>query len=282
MSIPQTRPFLFKVEFAVDSYDFYVTDFEHFWSESLKRKDVIRRAFDIDTSIDPSEGSEQMKLFFHHLSNTLEGKLDTSISIENAPGNYVHLVATAKLPSQLPPLVWKFTPHASSHSSLADEILFPILQYVVLLKDRASSLIGQMKDKDRVISKLLNKLESSGIELTAVFPNVPLKGSKGSTKEATLKAVKGLRAFDENLWRDSNRSEEGPVSSLEDILDAALPFEGSSRRSVHLDDRQIPNHSTKVISEPAPDFPKVTIKEDKSVANDNLFQVRLPFLVRAS
>ena len=271
--VPQSRPLLYKAKFALDSYQLCITDLEHIWIEGLARRDVIRKALDLYTSIDPSEGSEQLRLLLQHLSNILEGKPGTSLSVETTSDDCMHIVATAELPGSLPLLTWNFSPRISSQASLTDEFVRPTLQSIVHLKSQTSSLMGELKDKDRVIRKLLIKLESSGIELTSIFPNVQPRGSKASTQEAILKAVRGLGEFNENSWRES--LSQDVVSSLEEILDAALPYEGSSSPRSKLASRHAPNDSTKIASKPVQDTPpSIAMEKNEPVTKDSLLQVR--------
>ena len=55
-------PLLSRSSFQTQSYDIFVTDLTSVWSESLDRRQIIRRALNEDTSIDPSQDSTQLKI----------------------------------------------------------------------------------------------------------------------------------------------------------------------------------------------------------------------------
>ncbi|KAL8907785.1 MAG: hypothetical protein Q9207_001188 [Kuettlingeria erythrocarpa] len=76
-----------------------------------------------------------------------------------------------------------------------------------------SSDIGEiLQDKDHVISKFTDKLQSEGLELEQVFPSAILSKSsrKAVSEEDIGKTVKGLAPFDEKLWR-RQFTEDGDV-----------------------------------------------------------------------
>ena len=197
-------PLLFKSETTATEYTVYVTDLVRLWTESLKRKDIIKRALELDTSIDPSEGTDQLVLLLHKLSDALDGQNGTSLSLAEEPDGQMALEATASLPSPLPPLVWPFHLRPAAQELLSSELVVPCLRDLLHSKNQVSSLLTQLKEKDHVISRLVDKLRSAGIELSAIFPSAQIhKGSKASAEDLVVNSVKGLREFDENAWRDT-------------------------------------------------------------------------------
>ena len=198
-------PLLFKLELGAASYTLYLTDMVHCWSESLNRKQIVKRALDLDTSIDPSEGTSQMKLLLSKLQDALEGQTGSSMLIGENSEDLLVLEATASLPSSLPPLIWPFSSRLMPQESLTAEFIVPCLGTLFHLQTQVSSLITQLKEKDHVIGRLLGKLRSAGLELNTVFPSVPApsKRSKGLSDTAMMNSVKGLKEFDEEAWRAS-------------------------------------------------------------------------------
>ena len=274
LSNSSTKVLLYKIHFTSDSYAFQVTDLNHLWIESLSRKELVRRALTDDISIDLSDGSEQQRrLLFQHLSSALTGKPDTKLEIEKTTSDAVHILATTKLPGNLPPLEWKLTPCASTQATLAHEFVLPALQSIVQLKHQSASLIEQLREKDRVISKLISKLNTSGIELATAFSNTQFKGSRTSSREAIAKAVKGLGEFDESKWRVANSSQEASDQSLERLLDVVLPFEAPSVSYFQTVIEHEPRNSPKVSSEAAQKAGQTSPKQEPSITNDNLSQV---------
>ena len=228
LSDPHSRIFLYKFNFTSDNYNLQITDLNQLWVEPLDRKDIIKRALVDDISIDASENVEQRRLLFQYISSALEGSPDTNIEIEEFSSDSVHLIATAKLPGNLPSLKWKLTPCISTQVSLANSFVVPALQHIMHLTNQTASLIEHLREKDRVISKLLSKLETSGIDLAVAFPNVQFKGSGTSSREAISKILKGLGEFDESKWRAAISSQEASNQSVETVLDAVLPLDGPS------------------------------------------------------
>jgi hypothetical protein len=62
--------------------------------------------------------------------------------------------------------------------------------------------LERLKEKDWALRKLFDKLESSGVDLSVVFPTVAGQrhGRKGSTFTHAAKVIKGVAPFDEESW----------------------------------------------------------------------------------
>ena len=197
-------PLLVRFETGTTGYSIYLTDLIHIWSEKLERKDIVRRALDLDASIDPSEGGDQLKLLLQNLQEAVDGRPHTSLSLNEAADDGLLLQVTASLPFPLPPLVWPFRLRSASPELFSYELVLPCLSNIVQTKNQVSSLLTQLKEKDQVISRLLDKLQSAGIELNIIFPNIPLQRiPKSNMREVVIKSVKGLSEFDEEKWRAS-------------------------------------------------------------------------------
>jgi hypothetical protein len=79
------------------------------------------------------------------------------------------------------------------------------------LHQQIEQLVRELHDKDRVISKICDRLETSGNDLTTVFPgvsNVKTSRKKGQ-REQLAKHVKGLADFDERGWKAQRVFMEG-------------------------------------------------------------------------
>ncbi|MCJ1251327.1 hypothetical protein MMC30_008559 [Trapelia coarctata] len=205
-SVSNLSLLLFKLNISASAYTIYLTDLTHIWTESLDRKRIIRRAFDENASIDPSEGPDQFKLLLDHIQGALEARTDTSLEIQlpKAAADTLTLNLKAKLPSPLDPLIWPVFLTRAPEGSFFDEFLFPGLRSLGSARSEVVSLISYIKEKDKVIAKLADKLEATGIELCTVFPSAaPSKRSKTATREFVMNSVKGLRGFDEDRWRET-------------------------------------------------------------------------------
>jgi hypothetical protein len=196
-----TPPLLIKHAFSNSDYTIYITDLTYIWSESLPRKAIIKRALEIDTSIDPSEDSDQLKLLLRTIQSVLDGEAETTYKLErseNEKAKALKLALFAKLPAPFQPLEWVIHLLPSPQSSLARELLYPNLQAVSRYRVETQYLVKLIKEKDHVITRLVDKLQASGIELSTVFPSAgPVKGSKGAIREMLIRSVPGLAEFDE-------------------------------------------------------------------------------------
>jgi len=208
-------PLLFKLNVSASAYAIYLTDLTHIWTESLDRKQIIRRAFDENASIDPSEGPDQFRLLLHNIQRALGARPQTTLDIQlpKAAADTLTLNVTAKLPTPLAPLIWPIRPARAPEGSFFDEFLYPCLTSLGNARSEVLSLLNLLKEKDRVIARLTDKLEVTGIDLSTVFPNAaPSKRSKATTRDVVVNAVKGLRAFDEDKWRETVAT--GPKKDL--------------------------------------------------------------------
>lgn len=227
-------PYLFKLNVSASAYAIYLTDLTHIWTESLDRKQIIRRAFDENASIDPSEGPDQFRLLLYNIQGALEARAKTSLEIRlpKAAADTLTLNVTAKLPTPLAPLIWPIRPARAPEDTFFDEFLYPCLTSLGNARSEVLSLLNLLKEKDRVIARLTDKVEVTGIDLSTVFPNAaPSKRSKAAARDVVVNAVKGLRAFDEDKWRDTIAA--GPKKDLKtlcgelfsDVTPAIGPFD---------------------------------------------------------
>ncbi|KAI9717871.1 MAG: hypothetical protein M1812_004398 [Candelaria pacifica] len=212
---------LVKCQFGSSDYTIYLTDLTYVWSETLDRRQIIRRALNDDTSIDPSEDAGQLKILLRKIEDALRGEQQTSLQLRYAgKGKALLLSAVAPLPAPLHPLIWTMHLEPSSQEAVTSELVVPSLIVQLTQGSQISSLLGQIKEKDHVIGRLLDKLESSGVELSSVFPGTAgLKsGKKGSGREAAAKYVKGLGVFD---FKEAAYSKPN-LSSQQDLVQEAF------------------------------------------------------------
>ena len=292
-----SSPLLFVMDLGAANYTLRITDMVHCWCESLNRKEIVRKALDLDTSIDPSEDASQMKLFLGKLQAALEGQQGSGLSIGENAEDLLVLKATASLPSPLLPLIWPFNLSLMPQNALSTELIAPCLGTLSHLQTQVSSLIIQLREKDYVIDRLLGKLRSAGIELNSVFPSVPAatKRSKGLSDSSMKNSVNGLKAFDEEAWKASNQSlaeqstdlsalcrsifkrDEVEESNLEQL--AHPEIELNSERSIQPKDlaeiTMLPHFNEKVPSSASSDA-----TDDEEFQVCTLFSTRLTMLIR--
>ncbi|KAK2810844.1 hypothetical protein FQN50_002667 [Emmonsiellopsis sp. PD_5] len=223
-----TPPLLFKYQSSASGYEILVTDLVYIWSESLTGKKILDNASKHDTSIDPSEDDEQYLVLLQKITDALQGSKGTTVSLIRSTGeDKLKLLTSTKLPSPLNPLEWIFTLSQLPQISLTEQILLPILKSELSQQARIQSLIEHIKQKDWALGKLFDKIESSGVDLSTVFP--ALGGVRVSQKAPLLaqaaKHIKGVAPFDEESWNGSFAAKNMDYSLG---IDIARELSGSS------------------------------------------------------
>lgn len=210
-------PILVKAEFTTNSYAIFITDTTHIWHEELDRRGIIRRALDENTSIDPSEDPDQMRQFLHKLRLAVEGDHGTSLRLEASgkqtagqTAKELLLTLTAELPHGFEPLTWPVQLRLQEQTTHTIQFIMPLLKAEYAHLHELDSLVDVLKDKDHVIQKLADKVETMGAELGTIFAGASKRGGK-VTREWQEERIKGLRPFDRDSWKKSlkNRSEAG-------------------------------------------------------------------------
>lgn len=225
LSEPDTPTLLIKCDFNSASYSVSLTDLTFMWTETLDRKQIIKRALNIETSIDPSEDASQMQLLLRHVRESLEGRDDTTITVHR-DGNSAKLTLSASisLPSPLLPLIWPMHLIRASEAAFTNQFVLPSLSLCHLAKAQVNSLLQHIKEKDHAINKLTDKMQSDGSDLGRIFPGAPAGklGSKFKSRETAAKSVKGLGEFDEDQWRRRLMATNGTMSSIEDLVSSVF------------------------------------------------------------
>src|SRR5579862_2354312 len=176
-------------------YNVYLTDLACVWSEALGRRQIIARGLEEDTSIDPSEDASQLKILLEKVRMALEGAEGTFLELlPRKGGDGLVLRANAVLPSPLKPLVWQIYLDPSPPQVLTEQLVLPLLGHQLALRGEVEALIEQVKSKDHVIGKLMDKVELSGMDLGSIFPGIVglNTGKKGDRREKAGKLVRGL------------------------------------------------------------------------------------------
>ncbi|KAL2104534.1 hypothetical protein VUR80DRAFT_10380 [Thermomyces stellatus] len=143
----------------------------------------LRAAFDPE---------EQM----HHL---------TSVSLSPSPGDEDDLVltVTCELPKELSsaPLTWRMYLRRQPAEATAREFVIPLVESQRVQRERTEGLVEIIRQKDALISKMLDKLEVTGTGLEHVFAVVGTR--KKVSREQAESRVKGLAPFDRAAWEAS-------------------------------------------------------------------------------
>ena len=214
-------PLLARYEFGQASYTIHVTDLTSIWLESLDRKQIIKRALNLNTSIDPSEDATQMQLLLRYVRESLEGHEGTNLVISaDHKSDELDLTVSVVLPSPLLPFEWPLTMNKASPSVFHAQFVLPTLGLCSLAQAQVASLLQHLKEKDHVINKLTQRLQSEGSDLSRIFPGVSTtrNGSKPQARGAESKTVKGLSEFNEDHWRRQFSSIQDAKSDVGAVL----------------------------------------------------------------
>jgi hypothetical protein len=156
---------------------------------------------------------------------------------------------SVKLPHPLPAFVWTLQLELLPRPDTERLLVTPLIHQASRLLHQIDQLVAELHDKDRVISKICDRLETSGNDLTTVFPgvsNIKTSRKKGQ-KEQLARHVKGLADFDHRAWAAQRASVEGyedmdsyqmdhvlsnlPQSSLKDSSDHTDWWQNLSKHS---------------------------------------------------
>ncbi|KAJ6171886.1 hypothetical protein N7470_000953 [Penicillium chermesinum] len=153
-------PLLFKYSWTRQGYALYVTDLTSIWAEQLSKAQILKRADEIATTIDPSEDLEQLDMLLAKIGEALDG-VTGSVSIHaGSQADSIEMVTSSKLPAPLKPLKWSFYGLKQPATSLTEQILLPLLEDEASRESRERFLLDQIKQKDWVLGKLFDKIES--------------------------------------------------------------------------------------------------------------------------
>ncbi|KAJ5232226.1 XLF/Cernunnos protein [Penicillium chermesinum] len=195
-------PLLFKYSWTRQGYALYVTDLTSIWAEQLSKAQILKRADEIATTIDPSEDLEQLDMLLAKIGEALDG-VTGSVSIHaGSQADSIEMVTSSKLPAPLKPLKWSFYGLKQPATSLTEQILLPLLEDEASRESRERFLLDQIKQKDWVLGKLFDKIESLSVDLGAIFPSASRRrnAQNAITKDEVAKCVNGVAPFDRSAW----------------------------------------------------------------------------------
>ncbi|TVY24017.1 hypothetical protein LHYA1_G007727 [Lachnellula hyalina] len=203
-------PFLLSLELTSDPYTIYLTDLTTIWKESLDRAGIIRRSEEEGTSIDPSD-DDQFRILLEKIRLGLEGHHNTTSALTiNADDDrpMIILNLTVPLPGGLAPLQWPIRLSAAPQSLFTIQLTMPLLGARHVQMQEVKSLGEVLEAKDHVIQKLLDTMESQGMELSQVFPQAAGKAGRKIDRKKAEERVKGLARFDMVTWRQGLYAEK--------------------------------------------------------------------------
>jgi hypothetical protein len=194
-----------------ESITLLLTDLISIWESTLDRYDILSDAARQHASIDPSVSADQFEVLLSKIGKSLKDGENVLSKQELRTSQLLLLTTKVDLPKPLRPLEWTFKLAPQDSSELAERILRPSLHEVAVSQEKVKSLLRAIKDKDHIISRLLERIGSSSIDLGLVFPGITgmaRRGGQVSVADAK-KHVPGMAAFDEKSWVKQFANDEG-------------------------------------------------------------------------
>lgn len=216
---PGIPTLLVSTAFSADSYSVHLSDLANVWVESLDRRPIIKRGMVEDTSIDPSDGPDQIRRMLEILRAAFDNSDpehgNTSLKLARGDdGDSLVVHVTCVLPKPLKPFKWPMHLKKCPPSTIASELVLPMTQAHEARTREIDQLISLLRDKDAVIAKLVDKLEATGTGLEHVFN--ALSGKRKVTRAAAEGRVKGIGPFSESEFRNK-AAELRPVAQPSDV-----------------------------------------------------------------
>ncbi|KAI1371796.1 XLF-domain-containing protein [Hypoxylon crocopeplum] len=211
-AFPDLPALMISPQFASASYTLHVTDLASVWVENLDRRGILLRSLQEITSIDLSDSDpNQWAVFLSKLNAAFDPTSpdhhSTSLSISAASsdgttegGLVLHV--TCVLPKPLKPLKWPVYLTKCPPVGLASELVLPLIQAQHVRSLEIGDLVARLKEKDAVITKLVDKLEALGTGLENVFNSLSTK--RKPSRAVAEDKVKGLAVFNESDWRSTS------------------------------------------------------------------------------
>lgn len=221
-------PFFARTRFQHARYTVDVTDLSSIWSEVLGKDQIVARAHEVNSDIHPGDDPSQMQILLDKINGAF-GQVEGTQLFFRPMGEKLDLYVTVPLPGGLNDLQWSMHLTKQPPASMKTELFNPLVALSYLQKQQVEELSSLLGQKDEAIGKILDKLESMGIDYGTMFPNARLN-RKLNPRAQLMRQVKGLAVFDSATWTaDSLDGEPGEVPSTTAIPHA---LRGSGSRSV--------------------------------------------------
>ncbi len=216
---PGIPTLLVSTAFTDDSYAFHLSDLANVWVEALDRRPIIKRGMVEDTSIDPSDGPDQIRKMLELLRAAFDSSdsehANTSLTLARGDdGDSLVVNVTCVLPKPLKPFKWPMQLKKCPQSTTASELVLPMIQAHEARTREIGQLTSLIREKDAVIARMIDKLEAAGIGLEHVFN--ALSGKRKVTRATADERVKGLAPFSELEFR-SKPADLHPVAQSGDV-----------------------------------------------------------------
>jgi hypothetical protein len=209
---------LLKWTVSSSGYIVHLTDFCRLWGEELDNSQIISRAQQLETEIDPSQDKKQLHLLLSKLQGAAQGDLDSTLKLYKTR-NGLQLDVLVNLPQPFQPLHWEVYLEMQSAQDFSTHVLQPIAQKSIVQSDQITHLVRLLHEKDSVLDKTLAFLESMKVDLGNVFPSLGRSSKADRNRVQAVGVIKGMAAFQDTTWIQDVEYNPRPVSSLlESIL----------------------------------------------------------------
>lgn len=257
-----------------DSILIQLTDLSQVWAEELNKTQICERARTIDCSIDPSEDDNQLTILLEKIEAALKGDDGTTLSVVADGPDHFRMELTSPLPDPLPPLQWMARLGPGSREQVKTEVMVPLVCSTYMRKQQEDNLVALLAAKDGLMSKMMDKIESLGVDLVSLFPQLG-KGTvlkrKRNQREALAPSVPGLGLFNEAAWRTRFDSTVHEGVSFRNM--GGIAFQESNTQAV----RGLIDELDPAVFQPLPDYLKDSRPQRKIVREETLdgFQVSI-------
>ena len=196
-----------------DGITLFLTDLISLWRCFVSREQIISTSTEQHASIDPSENTEQMRIFLDKLALALHEA--TNHLVKDSPNatdlHSLILRTTIELPKPLKPLEWTFTLSPQPASALAEYILRPTLHQSSIGHEKIENMLDIIKEKDHVIERLLDRVAEKGVDMSLIFPTLTgtaKRGGSGVKVDDAKRLVPGMKAFRRDEWEGKFQQHE--------------------------------------------------------------------------
>lgn len=221
---------LVATSFSRSTYTVRITDLANIWSESLDRKAIEERSVEARSSIDPSQDSRQMQILLAKIAAAFNPSAqdhnETSLSLSSNTGKRggyddldedgLLLQVTCILPRPLSPLKWPIHLSKLPQSSVTSQLVLPLITAQQHRSQEVEALISVIREKDSIITKLVDKLEATGIGLENVYTS--LSGKRKVSRTTAEERIPGLASFNEPDFRARLESETSVGNEASDVV----------------------------------------------------------------
>ncbi|CRG90211.1 hypothetical protein PISL3812_07254 [Talaromyces islandicus] len=208
---------LYKFIATSQGYEFYLTDLTHIWSERLEHGQILHKAEEKETSIDPSEDANQFAVFLQKIRDALGGVQSSGVDVAPGKSDGLEITTTTELPGGLNSLQWTFVLSKEPPSEITGHLLLPLLRSEQGHRRRERELLDYLAEKDKVLFKIFDKMDAS--QLTNIFPGIAGPRNAKLNTSGLLKHIKGASRFDESEWEKSFPGEDSDAMAVEGITD---------------------------------------------------------------